>query len=411
MATAHSIDTSSKRQTAKARKLTPRGCLFRIAGVGFGLILALLITEIGLRLVYHSLPETLQIALRDVQITPFTDARLVPPPIWQPADYYQTITTPGLNNVLAYSSPDVSFHVTTYSWWNGSVGFRSAQPTDGHEDAVAVGDSFTFCFTEAADCWVTYVASHSGLSVANLGQPVTGSMSHARIFKTFALPIKPPLVIWQFYGNDFNDDYGLAQLDGTAKTLPAPAPPPLPDSPVANWLRHNSTVYTLLSALIRRGQNQGVEQFVDPYHVTQGNLDLWFGQSYLRDALDMTNPRNLEGETDSQQALLDTQKLVQSYGGHLLILLFPTKEEVYQALTAPLMGQSAIDALGEPYQRLLTFCQAQNLTCVDLFPDLRAAANDGIQLYYPRDLHLNPKGNEVVGTAVVRYLKNQGWAR
>lgn len=397
--------------TKLARKLTTRGCLFRLATVAFGLILALLIAEVGIRLAYHALPQNLQIALRNVQITPFSNARLVPVPIWQGDGDYQTITQPGLNNVLAYGSPDVSFHVTTYSWWNGRVGFRSPQPTDGHVDAVVVGDSFTFCFVEVVNCWVSYLSRYSGLSVANLGQPVTGSVSHAQIFKTFALPIKPPLVIWQFFSNDFNDDYGLAALNGTAKTPPAPTPAPPPDTPIANWLRQNSVVYTLLSALVRRGANQGVEQFVDPYHVSTGKLDLWFGQSYLRDALDMTAARNLEGEGYSQKAILDTQALVQSYGGHFLIVLVPTKEEVYRAQTAPLMGSAAIDALAAPRHRMFDFCTAQHLTCFDLLPDLLGQANDGAQVYYPRDLHWNDLGNQVIGAAVLRFLKSAGWIK
>ncbi len=398
--------TSIKRQ-----RFTPRGCLARLAVMIFGVLLALLIAEIGVRLAYHSLPQTLQIALRDVRITPFTDARLVPPPIWQADNDYQTTTRPGLDNELTYGSPDVSFHASTYSWWNGRVGFRSPQPTSGHVDGVALGDSFTFCFVEATNCWVNYVARFSGLNIANLGQPVTGSTAHARIFKGTAMPVKPPLVLWQFFGNDYNDDYGLAQLDGTAKTPPAPAPPAPPSAPVADWLRQNSVVYSLLSALIRSGNNQGVEQFVDPYHVTQGNVDLWFGQSYLREAFDMTSARNLEGEGYSHQALLDTRDLISGYGGHLLVLLIPTREEVYRALTTPLLGQAAIDALGESRHRLTDFCTAQGLTCYDLFPDLLAAANDGKQVYFPRDLHLNNQGNEVVGTAVLRVLKAHEWIK
>ncbi len=400
--------------TPPRKRFAARGCLIRVAAVVFGLLLALLIAEVGVRLAYHALPQTLQIALRDVRLTPFSDARLVPPPVWQADTDYQTITQPGLTNELTYGSPDVSFRASTYPWWGGRVGFRSAQPTDGHVDAVALGDSFTFCFVEASDCWVNLLAGATGLKIANLGQPVTGSVSHARIFKTFALPVKPPLVIWEFFGNDFNDDYGLAELDGTAKTPSAPqlgATTALPTAPLAVWLRQNSVIYTLISALLRRGSNQGVEQFVDPYHVQKGTLDLWFGQSYLRDAFDMTNPRNLEGETDSQQAILATRDLIDAYNGHILIVLVPTKEEVYSALTAPLMGQAAVDALSAPRRRLTDFCTAHGLTCLDLFPALQAQAASGVQLYFPRDLHLNPAGNQVASSAILQALQAHGWAK
>lgn len=387
-----------------------RGCLLRLFAAAFGLLLALLIVEIGVRLVYRALPQGLQIALQDVRITPFSDARLIPPPIWQTDNDYQTITRPGLSSELAFGSPDVSFHVSTYAWWGGRIGFRSPQPTDGHLDSVALGDSFTFCFTDAPSCWVDELASATGLSIGNLGQPVTGSQSHARIFKTFALPIKPPLVIWQFFGNDFNDDYGLAQLDGTARTPPESVQaPPQPTAPIAIWLREHSVIYALISALLRR--NEGIDQFVDPYHVTGDGFDLWFGQSYVRKAFDMTNPRNMEGEGYSQQALLSTRDLVESYSGHLLIVLMPTKEEVYRARTAPVMGTPAIDAISTPRQHMLDFCAVSRLTCLDLLPTLQAQAEGGTQGYYPRDMHLNAQGNTAVSDAIKKFLESQGWIK
>src|SRR5258706_4760954 len=186
-------------------KRTASGCIARIAFVVFGLFLAFLLTEAAVRLFYPRLPMGLQIALRDVRVTPFTDDRLAPPSLWQPDNDYLTIVRPGAVNSLQAGSPTVTFHVSTYSWWGGRVGFRSPQPQDGNVQAVAVGDSFTFCFTEADSCWVNIVQKAMGLNISNLGQPVTGSTSHARIFYDFVakpdLKLKQPqLVLWQFYG-------------------------------------------------------------------------------------------------------------------------------------------------------------------------------------------------------------------
>ncbi len=387
-----------------------RSCLGRLLVAAFGVLLAVLIVEVGIRLGYRSLSQGLQIALRDVRITPFSDQRLVPAPIWQTDNDYQTITRPGLSNELAFGSPEIGFRVSTYSWWNGRVGFRSPQPTDGHVDIAAIGDSFTFCFTDISSCWVNYLTRFTGLTVANLGQPVTGSQSHERIFKAFAMPVKPPLVIWQFFGNDFNDDYGLAQLNGTAKTPPEPVQTPSqPNAPILVWLREHSAIYALISALLRH--NEGVDQFVDPYHVTADRLDLWFGQSYVQKAFDMTNPRNLEGEGYSQQAILETRDLVNGYGGHFLIVLMPTKEEVYRARTKQALGETAIDAIAAPRRRMNDFCEANHLTCLDLYQELLAQANAGNQVYYPRDMHLNDQGNTAVGEAILRFLKAQGWVK
>src|SRR4051794_25556466 len=111
-----------------------RGCATRILVVIFGLLLALFLAEAAVRLFYPRLPMGLQIAMRNVRVTPFTDERLAPPPLWQSDNDYLTIVRPGAVDSLQAGSPTVTFHVSTYSWWNGRVGFRSPQPQDGIVD-------------------------------------------------------------------------------------------------------------------------------------------------------------------------------------------------------------------------------------------------------------------------------------
>ncbi len=385
----------------------------RVFAAIFGLVLAVILVETGIRLFYTSLPINVQIGLRDVHVTPFTDQPLAPPSLWQPDKDYLTIVRPGVVNSLQAGSPTVTFHVTSYAWWGGRVGFRSPQPQDGNVEAVALGDSFTFCFTELEDCWVTMVQQQTGLKLSNLGQPVTGSESHARLFNDFVakpeLKLKQPkLVLWQFYGNDFNDDYGLAALNGTAKSPPAPVPAtrPLPQGALAVWLRQNSAIYVLISTLLR-GSDPGVEQFVDPYHTTANDLNLWFGQSYVRDSFDMSQPRNQEGEMISQQAILKTRATVEQNGGKFVLIAMPAKEETYRALAEPLMGKAAVDAIAEPRLHILNFCKAQNITCLDLLPALQVQANQNVQLYYFDDPHINAAGNQVVAKAVSEFIKKE----
>ncbi|MEP7289157.1 MAG: hypothetical protein ABI947_25675 [Chloroflexota bacterium] len=390
-----------------------RTVIARLVVIIFGLVLALLIAEVGVRLLYGSLPMNLQIALRNVRVTPFGDQGLAPPSLWQADTDYLTIVRPGVTDSLQAGSPNVTFHVTSSAWWGGRVGFRSPQPQDGNVEAVALGDSFTFCFTEVEACWVSLVAQNTGLNISNLGQPVTGSVSHARIFYDFVakpeLKLKQPkLVLWQFYGNDYNDDYGLTVLDHTNKTTEAASQTrPLPQGTLAVWLRENSAIYLLISSLVR-GKDPGVEQFVDPYHVKNGDLDLWFGQSYIRDAFDLNQPRNQEGETLSQQAIVQTRDLVEKNGGKFVVVVMPTKEEAYRSLTEPQMGKAAIDAIAAPRLNMLDLCQSQHLVCFDALPTLQTEAAIGHQVYFPTDPHLNDLGNRLVGEAVSEFLKTQG---
>lgn len=376
----------------------------------FGLLLAVLVAEIGLRVLFDLLPMNLQMALREVRQTPFTETRLAPQPLWKDDTDYQMIVQPGAVDSLQAGSPTVLFRVTTYSWWGGRVGFRSPPPDDGRVPAVALGDSHTFCFTAIEACWVTQLHALTGISFANLGQPVTGSASHARMYADFvanpALGLKQPsIVVWQFYGNDFNDDYGWLQLQGEATSPPADTLPVPPPAGWQRWLAEQSAVVALITALTR-GSDPGAEQFVDPFRVVNGGVDIFFGQRYIRDSFDLSAPRNQEGAALSRREILDTKALVEKNGGQFVLLLMPTKEEVYRALTEPKMGTPAIDAIAAPRLHMLDVCAEHAIRCLDLLPALQAANRE--QLFFSTDPHLNPRGNVIVAQAVAAYLREQG---
>ncbi|MFQ3536219.1 MAG: hypothetical protein SNJ58_10100 [Aggregatilineales bacterium] len=380
----------------------------RLAAAGIGTLLALLLLEVGIRLSYTALPSALQIALRFVHQTPFTEARLAPLPLWREDSTYQMVVAPNAQDVEQVGSLSVRFRVSTHAWWGGHIGFRTPQPTDGDVPAVALGDSHTFCFTDEADCWVNLLSARLGVPIANLGQPVTGSESHARRYYSFvanpALGLKQPrLVLWQFFGNDYNDDYGLALLSGTARTPPLADLPAPVEAPFVAWLREYSAVFALLDALGRADDPQMV-LFVDPYRVIDGQVDITFGRRYLAEALDMRQTRNHEGEQLSQAAILRTRALVEANGGRFVVILVPTKEEVYRHLTERYLGAAYLDQLAEPRLRLLNFCAAEQLTCLDLTPALTERALQGQQLFFRDDIHLNATGNRAVSEIIADFL-------
>lgn len=391
--------------------------LVKRLGAGlFGVLFAILIVEIAVRLLFGSLPTGLQTVLRFVRVTPFTDQRLAPLPLYEGDRDYQTIMRPGARDELQVGSMNVSFLVSTYGWWGGRVGFRSPQPETGRVDAVALGDSFTACIVDLADCWVTLLSSETGIPFLNMGQTATGSLSHARLFWDFVAKPElgigqPKVVLWQFFGNDYNDDFGLALINGTNQT-PAPADPMTTNmtwrftGDLDRWLMENSAVYALLTAMSRVGNTQAL--FVDPFHIQIGEGPLDFGQDYLIRAFDMNEARNLEGEQISQRAIRETRDTVEKNGGIFVVVIVPTKEEIYRRWTEPEMGAARIDGLEAPRRRLMAFCAAQDLTCFDAEAALKAASAGGAHLYYKDDMHLNPAGNRVLADAVAAFLDERG---
>jgi lysophospholipase L1-like esterase len=92
----------------------------------------------------------------------------------------------------------------------------------------------------------------------------------------------------------------------------------------------------------------------------------------------------------------------------MVVIILPTREEVYRDLTAPLMGAEAVDALGAPRRVMNALCQLEALTCLDLLPIFREYAAKGDALYYADDMHLNPTGNAVLAAEVERWLRQIG---
>jgi lysophospholipase L1-like esterase len=372
--------------------------------------------EFGLRLTGPSLGGQIGTVARYVTTgQPYSET-------WQPAwrenrDHYYALR-PDVTDALQYGSPTVSFRLTTHKLWDDSlppdegIGFRT-RPIDYRVDAVVVGDSFAFCFTEETDCWVTRLAAATGLGIANLGQPVTGSLSHARILADYAAPLEPPLVIWQFFGNDFNDDYGLLAWRGDIEPLDDPdVEAASADAGAGQWLARNSVVWALGEVLLT-GQWSGTpdsERVFTPNYTAavndRGDV-LQFGKRYEQSALDMTRAANQFGLEQSRAALREAQARVDSWGGELIVVLIPTREEVYEHITEPLMGSEALGRQRSARAAMLDLCASLTLTCLDPIETFKAEAVAGEMLYYSDDMHLNARGNALLAEFLAPALPNQ----
>lgn len=335
-------------------------------------------------------------------------------PAWQQNRDHWYILRPNIDNELQYGSPTVSFTVSTIELWDGGgVGFRT-DPVDYFVDAVVVGDSFGFCFTERADCWVDLLAEQTALGIVNLSQPVTGSTSHYRILNDFGAPLEPGLVIWQFFGNDFNDDYGLAVYRDEIEPVASAVTAESSGEASSNWLLQNSALASVLDTIIT-GRIQGVPEgealFTEPHQVQFGTGEtLQFGAPYELQALDMTREENQIGYELSEAAFQQAADLVQNWGGELVVVVIPTREEVYAHLTEPVMGEAALNTLTGARQALLNgVCQEiESIRCFDPFDVLVEHAQNDEALYHVDDMHLNAQGNAVLAGALADWLDETG---
>jgi len=369
--------------------------------------------ELGLRLFVEALPPRLQAATQIVM-----QGALYPEP-WDKAwvrdpDYYY-ILKPGMVDALQFGSPNVRFRVSTIELWDGAgIGFRN-RPVDYFVDVVVLGDSFAFCFTERSDCWVTHMERDTGLGIVNLGVPGTGSHGHLLVLRNFGAPMSPPLVIWQFFGNDFNDDYGLFRRQGKLVPLEDEVSRDNVESGEASeiqlWLRRRSTLYIALESVMSgssKYRGPGGVAFDEPFSVTLPFGErLRYGQPYEVGAMDMSRAVNQAGYEISRAAFNSAQELVSSWGGQLTVLLVPTREEVYESLTAAALGDD-LDAIRSARLAMLDLCADLQLICYDALADLQERAATSELLYYADDLHLNPLGNRVLAELLREWLDEGG---
>ena len=383
--------------------------LTRIIAVAISLLIGLILIEGLMRLFRPVLPPVIQLMMRDVKKHPFTDQTILPAPAWRPVDVFQMAVVPGLDDELQYPNANVSFQVSSKNWLNAdsNIGFR-VDSVDWEPnwpvDIVTVGDSFTFCFTEYDDCWVRRLETDHGYSVVNLGQGATGSVSHANVLFTFGLPYKPKVVLWQWYGNDNNEDYGLIYQWGETDQTDRSAI----DS--KGWLAQNSIVFAIVD-ILTNASDFGSESYIsqaDPYQIEVGDESMFYGRSYSWETADLSLEKNQLGQEEGFEAMLAARDRLADEDIELIIFPVPYKEEVYRTLieTSAEFDIEKIDQMEANRAALLQFCRENGMQCFDPTADLIVHALNGEKLYFNQDTHLNERGNELLLDLITEQLAN-----
>jgi len=372
----------------------------RLLAVVVGLLLAWLMLEVLLRVGFDALPRGAQGVIQHVRRVPWDDEHIIPVFPWETSREYQARMPANLTDYPVHWG-DAQFTFDTISLWDGIEGFRTTPP-QWPVDLVAVGDSFTFCWTDFEDCWVEQLHRQFGWSVMNLGVPGTGSLSHQMTMGTYAVPMKPRVVVWQWFGNDYKDDYDNARIRGEVEALGGPPAlsDPVPDyGPLADY----SAVYRLLRDwLDRRDENTADSEAV----VAVNGRDVLFNKRM--GSHDLRYESVQWGWDRTLAALEQAHTLAEGMGAELVLLLIPTKEEVYAAWSTEALGEDMIAYLVEGRMALLEQCAQREWRCVDATDTFVAAVNEGQTVYNAFDFHLDASGNRLAAELLGRYLIEQG---
>jgi lysophospholipase L1-like esterase len=294
----------------------------------------------------------------------------------------------------------VRYRDFAFAFTTDERGFRNAGPWAPRADVVAVGDSQTFGFGVGDHHgWVAALDRALGEHRAvNLG--INGMAPHQqlRVLEAFQDELRPRVVLFGLFPGNAMGAAGEFQA-----WLDAGRPEPFtvfrrrPDGQPF-WKRAVREATNLSRVLLY------ARSVVDGLRTPYGGSTLEFADGgrirfapfFYAGYAERAKPGEplFEGVIE---AVVRAREVAGREGSGFLVVLFPTKEEVY----LPLHGRPAPDVTG-PFARAF---EARGIPYVDLLSAFRERAKQGERLFLEIDIHPNEEGYALVADEVLRHLR------
>lgn len=308
---------------------------------------------------------------------------------------------PGLE--LDFPSENASIAIRTADLGIDGIGYRDIG-TKPPFDAIAVGDSFTFCDDSSVEaCWLRLLADRTGLSIANLGVNGYSNLAEARLLAKVAPAMKPSLVLLGFFPNDFKDNVHFENWTKSGTDDYWTWMRRKRRSDMSEWLAGNSFLYRILDAARRYGRRRASEVREGKLELVLRNDDWWWGVVQREE---VTPTYEL-----TQKALAEAAAIAREAGSRLVVLLFPFKEQVYWHIAREYLergSELSEDEIDAPLRTIGEYLAEQSIDYCDLTDALRSQARKGEQLYLRAGAHWTEAGNQVTADAVADCLEQKG---
>jgi hypothetical protein len=368
---------------------------FALAAVTLSLVLSVLVLELVPRLVPGLMPDKVKTVQR------IYDARNSWESMMRPDRDLGFALRAGLD--LEFPSEHGKIKVTTADLGIESLGYRDIG-TKPPFDAVAIGDSFTFCDDSSVeDCWLRRLSDRTGLSIANLGVNGYSNLAETRLLAKVAPTLEPKITLLGFFPNDFKDNVHFENWTRSGTDDYWTWMRRKRRSDTSEWLAQNSFLYRLFDAARRYGDRKTIDYKEGNLELVLRQDDWWWGvvqRSEVTPTYDIT-----------QKALAEADQVAKASGSRLVVLLFPFKEQVYWDIARKYvergkdLTESDVDA---PLRTIGEFLATQSIDYCDLTPVLRAEAKKGIQLYLKAGAHWTSEGNRAAAEGVEKCLADKG---
>ncbi len=249
------------------------------------------------------------------------------------------------------------------------------------------------------------------VQVINAAVPGYGTDQELALLKKKGLDYRPDLIIVGFFiENDFYDNLigkgsrvvqegYLVDLYRYERNKQAN-----PLTSATTWLSQNSRLYTLLRSFFRDWQ------------VRQGKISAEFQPESFPGFADskrmpifanIYGPEMEHGVLMTKQILKEIVTVGKEYQAQTMIVLFPSKIQVYPKLWQDVQEIYALDkhnySLDKPNHILLEFGTQEGILVLDLLPAFYEAGQD-TELYFRNDFHQNAAGQSLAAQQVYQAI-------
>jgi hypothetical protein len=365
-----------------------RPIVAKLAMVVVGLVIALGLAEIGLRLVG------------------------VPPTYYYPRDLFVGDPTlgyrlrPGFQGRQTLGEFDVALTVS-------ARGFRE-EPASVRNDErriLGVGDSMTFGVGVAAT--ETYLAvleqrlraRSMPVEVVNAGVPGYGTRQELEVFRRERAVLKPELVLVGFYPlNDPHDNVTPYPVERDGFLVSRDAAEAIQTGPLYQAKAFLRTHVHSYAFVVNRLKELG------PARRLLVHLGL-AGETFPMELQFYCTPmaaRVAEAWRTTFAVLDEFAFATKDAGARLAVVVIPARAQVYRTWLPEVQRycarESATADLDLPIRTLVAHLAARDIPHVDLLARFRELAADGRRLYHEVDGHLNVEGHQVAAASIEAYL-------
>jgi len=350
-----------------------------------------------------------------------------------PRSYYALDDAGGFD--LAERFPPTDFALTEYAElyksfipiWSNEIGCFDHPVVSGSGTILLVGDSFSWGYVPFEKTWGSVVERETGVRVVKCGVggygPRQARLKAAKVVRRIGAPAV--VLLGYYIGNDLMDDYLfpmatvkdgylasrvslLDETTGARRVLTdseieankqAAMEPPHGLGAVKKFIASHSALYNLLRNNWQLRSLMASVGLADPPPLSPTPLVFRPADRY---------PWLVGAWTEHLKSLRDFAREVRGFGAQLVVVIIPTREQVYPFLR-PRGGKANWEF---PDQKVRDFLESEGIPTIDLLTEFRARLKSASgreldprrDLYWHHDIHLSIPGNQLTGLLVSRYL-------